>query len=576
MTTALTPELIASTWRPTEVRLSSDGRRVAWAAAPYGRADEHPESAIWVASTADPSSARRWTRGGEDATPRWSPDGSRLGFRSDRAERGTAGLYVLDTAGGEAWPVLVRDRSICAYAWAPDGETLAVLAPDAPDDEDERREQERDDADVWGERWQRARLLRVGADGGDPTLVWAPDLHLVEVAWSPDGSRLAVLAWPTPAVDDMVSAEIWVLDADGSGPRRLATMPLARGVCWLGSDRLVCTAPHDLTACSAWTVWTVPVHGGGPDVVGPARDEPRCGIGVLAPAGASRPAVLIAEGLDTRLEWCDPGDGRSPLWQAPGEIALLDGYDVAVGADGPVVAAAVATPDRPSEVWVGPPGNLSPVSAHHAAFADLPLGAVEDFAFTGADGHPLDGVLVRPIGASSGPVPTVVLLHGGPYWRHGREPHLSPLDWGQLLATAGFAVVMPNYRGGLGHGNEFAAAARGGMGTVEWEDVLAATDAAVERGIADPDRLGIAGWSQGGFLTAWAVTQTDRFAAAVMGAGVSDWGWMAATSDVPSFEAALAGSRPWDGPGPAPRRCRVADLVRRSAQHAVADPARRR
>ena len=125
-----------------------------------------------------------------------------------------------------------------------------------------------------------------------------------------------------------------------------------------------------------------------------------------------------------------------------------------------------------------------------------------------------------------------------------------PLGWGQLLATAGYAVLLPNYRGGVGHGNDFAAAARAGMGTVEWDDVMAATDAVVERGIADPARLGIGGWSQGGFLTAWAVTQTDRFAAAVMGAGVSDWGMMAATSDMETFEAQLAGDTPWDGPGP--------------------------
>jgi dipeptidyl aminopeptidase/acylaminoacyl peptidase len=125
-----------------------------------------------------------------------------------------------------------------------------------------------------------------------------------------------------------------------------------------------------------------------------------------------------------------------------------------------------------------------------------------------------------------------------------------PLDWGQLLATHGYAVVMPNYRGGYGHGNAFATAVRGDMGGAEWADVLAVVDAAVEAGIADPDRLGIGGWSQGGFLTAWAVTATDRFRVAVMGAGVSDWGMLAATSDLPAFEATLGGGHRWDGPGP--------------------------
>ena len=550
MTTSLTPELIASTWGPTEVRLSPDGRRVAWSAAPYGTEDEHGESAIWLASIGDVDSARRWTRGGNDTTPRWSPDGTRLAFCSDRAERGTAGLYVLGLAGGEASPVLVRKRSVGAYAWAQDSRSLAVLAPDEPGDEDGRRDTERDDADVWGERWQRTRVLRVEADGGEPSTVWAPDLHVVEVAWSPDGSRLAVLAWPTPELDDMMRATVWLLAADGSGAaRRLAELPLASGLGWLGDDRLVCTAPHDLTACSAATAWTVPTDGGEPAVTGPGRDESRCGLRALVPPGQTRPVVLVADGLDTRLEWVGPAGDREPLWHGPPEITA-DAVDVVVDPGGPVVAAVVARADRLPEVWAGRPDGLRAVSAHHAPLADVRLGGVEDFTFTGIDGQPLDGVVIRPVGVQAGPAPAVVLLHGGPYGRSGREPHLHPLDWGQLLATAGFAVMMPNYRGSLGHGNAFAAAARGGMGTVEWDDVLAATDAAVERGIADPDRLGIGGWSQGGFLAAWAVTQTDRFPAAVMGAGVSDWGMMAATSDLPTVEAVFGGSTPWDGPGP--------------------------
>jgi dipeptidyl aminopeptidase/acylaminoacyl peptidase len=123
-------------------------------------------------------------------------------------------------------------------------------------------------------------------------------------------------------------------------------------------------------------------------------------------------------------------------------------------------------------------------------------------------------------------------------------------DWGQWLATSGYVVLMPNPRGGFGHGEAFAAAARGDVGGADWLDVLSAVDTAVERGIADAQRLGIGGWSQGGFMTAWAVTQTDRFRAGIDGAGPTEWGWMAATSDMGGFEAELGGSTPWDGPGP--------------------------
>jgi dipeptidyl aminopeptidase/acylaminoacyl peptidase len=144
----------------------------------------------------------------------------------------------------------------------------------------------------------------------------------------------------------------------------------------------------------------------------------------------------------------------------------------------------------------------------------------------------------------------VTIVHGGPYGRYTPGLHLSWANWAQWLATAGYAILMPNYRGGFGHGQQFAGAACGGVGEADFPDILSAVDAAVERGIADPDRLAIGGWSQGGFMSAWAITQTDRFKAAIIGAGVTDWGMMTMTTDVPDFELDLGGSAPWDGAGP--------------------------
>jgi len=145
-----------------------------------------------------------------------------------------------------------------------------------------------------------------------------------------------------------------------------------------------------------------------------------------------------------------------------------------------------------------------------------------------------------------------MLVHGGPYGRWGHEFYFHALDWVQWLALAGYVVLMPNPRGGSGHGERFANAVRGDAGGADYADVMSALDAAIERGIADPDRLGIGGWSQGGFMTAWAVTQTKRFKAAIMGAGISDWGMMVMTSRMPDFQRVLGGSAPWEGAGPHP------------------------
>jgi dipeptidyl aminopeptidase/acylaminoacyl peptidase len=168
------------------------------------------------------------------------------------------------------------------------------------------------------------------------------------------------------------------------------------------------------------------------------------------------------------------------------------------------------------------------------------------------DGLGLDGLLILPPGRrrEDGPFPLITLVHGGPYDRHADECLAGDHASGQWLATAGFAVFLPNPRGSTGHGHEFAAAVAGSVGLDEWTDIVSGIDLLIADGVADPDRLGIGGWSHGGFMAAWAVGQTNRFKAALMGAGVSDWGMLTATGHFGTLEADLVGSCGWDGPGP--------------------------
>lgn len=562
--TVPTPELISSTWSPRDPQVSPDGTRVVWTAAPWGREGQHPERSLWVARVGEPASARRWTRGVDDAGPRWSPDATRIAFLSDREERGTVGLRVIDGDGGESRPLLTRKRAVVGFAWSPPGDRLAVLVPDDPDEDDERRTEERDDADVHGERWDSARVWLVANDDPDradgPQEVAAPAGHVREVAWSPDGRRLALLVDAGPLAEHMMTTTVWVVTLpitgdDGNGepdsgePVEVCPAPLGRALGWSGDDTLLFLGFHDQAPQGSATVWAVPAGGGEPRVVGTGVDEPRCTTALVHPAGGGRALIAVAEGLADRLEWLDPVTGlREVALEVDGELGAVS---VARPPGGPVVALVRedgAAGDLVGRVEAGQPENLVALSEHGPR--GVVLARVEALHATAEDGTALDAVVLRPVGGGEGPWPTAVLVHGGPYGRSGLSSHAHPLDWGQLLAARGFAVVMPNYRGGVGHGHAFAAAARGDMGGTEWSDLERLVDAAVDAGVADPGRLGIGGWSQGGFLTAWAVTATDRFRVGVMGAGVSDWGMLAATSDVPDFEAALAGSRPWDGPGP--------------------------
>jgi dipeptidyl aminopeptidase/acylaminoacyl peptidase len=207
-------------------------------------------------------------------------------------------------------------------------------------------------------------------------------------------------------------------------------------------------------------------------------------------------------------------------------------------------------------VYAGPAGGpLARQSTTQPELARVRWGAQQRLSYQAADGLGLDGLLVLPRGRSRahGPFPLVTLVHGGPYARYpdaaSLQQHPACPQW---LAAAGYAVFLPNPRGSQGRGAAFAQRVVGAVGQEEWTDVLAGIDLLVGEGVADPARLGIAGWSHGGFLAAWAVGQTDRFKAAVVGAGIVDWGMQVGAGELGVQDGELAGSCGWEGQGPHP------------------------
>lgn len=263
------------------------------------------------------------------------------------------------------------------------------------------------------------------------------------------------------------------------------------------------------------------------------------------------PLALFADGLDTAVYRLDP-DTRTfhAVSTRQGSVASL----TASHTGGPV-AALVSTAQTPTDVHAGPPqGPLSQLTDTRPELRGIDWGTQERLSYQAGDGLDLDGLLVLPPGRTraDGPFPLITFVHGGPYYRWTDEFHNSWYEPVQWLAAAGYAVFLANPRGGQGHGHAFAAAVAARVGEEEWSDILSGIDLLTEAGVADPDRLGIAGWSHGGFLAAWAVGQTDRFKGAMVGAGISDWGMQAAVGEEGALEEGLGGSRGWEGLGPHP------------------------
>ena len=540
--TELTAELLVDRLYAREVAVSPDGRLVVFVASAVGQREEHPQSAVWLAQAEVAESARPFTSGtAEDKAPRFAPDGSLLYFLSDREERKVAQLYRVRLDGGDAERLTEGKPGIAAYAPLADGTRVALLSADAPSQEDERRERERDDASIFGD-WkpQRLRLLDLGTHE-TRTLAASGERHVRSVVPAPSGSLAAVVLWETPELDNIGRAgELAVVDLDAD--EIVAGWPLVAAgasVAWTGDRGLCVLGPIEAGGQAGFGVFVVGLDDDELRLVTAELDADPIELAVDAPVFA------VARGLDSYLARLE-GDELLPLGRHAGTVNQLG-----ASRDGGVVACRLN--HRLPDVWAGTPdGELLRVSDLAPELVDVEWGPQERLAWHAPDGLELDGLLILPPGQTrgDGPFPLVLLLHGGPYWRFGDDLQLSWDSPAQWLATAGYAVFCPNPRGGIGHGAEFARFVRGKVGVGDWPDVDSGLERLIDEGVADPKRLALGGWSQGGYMTAWGVTQTTRFRAAVVGAGPSDWGMMVAESDLPTIEMSLGGSAGWEGPGP--------------------------
>ena len=552
----LTAELVVDGAVPSQPVISPDGCWVAYVVAPVGRGGERCLGALWVAAADGSSPPWKLTAGmAADSDPRWAPDSASVFFLSDRT--GSAQLYRVRVGAGEA-EVLTDWRGEISDAWPlADARLVAVVATDEPTEEDQRKRAERDDAFVWGQqlRCSRLRVLDL-ANGELRTVDGLSNRHVVELAPRPDGGALAVISWASPEKDPGVTtSELHVVDLETGTARDLGRIgPRARSPVWWqagGCWHLAYLARlEQLGGYGGYAVYDVAVSA----AAAVHRDLTE-GMAVcpaeLAQVADGPPLALFADGLDTAIFRLDPDLLRF------GWLSARDGLADSLTAcrSGAVIAALASTSYEPVNVHAGPPGGpLIRLSDTRPALRAIRWGRQERLSYRASDGLGLDGLLVLPPGRSraDGPFPLITWVHGGPPARYADQFLLGPRRPGQWLAAAGFAVFLPNPRGGVGHGRDFAAMVVRSAGGADWSDITSGIDLLIAERVADPDRLGIGGASYGGFMAAWAIGQTDRFKAAMMTAGISDWGMLVATSEFGTMDAALGGSCGWEGTGPHP------------------------
>jgi dipeptidyl aminopeptidase/acylaminoacyl peptidase len=552
MSKALTAEIVVDGREPQTPALAPNGQLLCYVLAPVSRSGDHFDTELWLVDTdTDVAPHRVTTDTATESRPRWSADSGTLFFLSDRAERGIPQVHRLTLADGAATALTSWRAGIVDYLPLADSNVIALLAVDELTEENARRSRDRDDAVVVGEREPRARLRLLDLRSG---WVTTPDVfgdrHVVELRQRSDGGSLAVLTQASSDFDyGPRTCELHLFDATTGIASDLGDVgPDARSLAWWhGEDGwhlgYLALTPPLLVAGLA--VFDLALDSG-------ALRNRTSGLSMCPTElhqTEAAPLVVFADSLNSTLARLDP-DGPTPLSHHPGRLD-----DLTTTPSGDTIATLTGTRYQPANVHIGPPaGPLRKITDTRPELDGIALGTQQPLTYRAGDGLDLDGLLVLPAGktASDGPFPLITIVHGGPYERYADCLQLVWAPSAQWLATAGYAVFLPNERGSQGHGHDFAATVAGRVGHEEWTDILTGIDLLITEGVADPDRLGIAGWSHGGFMSAWAVGQTNRFRAALVGAGVIDWGMLAATGENGQFEVGLGGSTGWSGVGPHP------------------------
>ncbi len=539
--------------------LSPDGSQVLYTVRQWVAEKERMEARthIWSVATNGSTPARQITSGEKgDSQPQWSPDGKFISFVSARGagEDVKAQVYVMRADGGEAARLTDSKENVSSYSWSPDNTRIAYVTTDARSAAEEANLKKRDDERVFeGDfRYAHAWVIDVTtktatriSEGTNYTVAGAP-------SWAPDGKRFVFGAGATPMLRDN-RRDIYLANIDTKQIEKLSTN--------FGSDTSPRWSPDGQSIA-----WTSEPYTGPPLPDGTAPGVTMQSKLMLYDVAARSVKDVSSPAFDT--------DAGNPVWTAEGNrVMFVAGkrayseafaYDLTSGRytqlsskrtmqgasiskDGRTIALTMDAPDSASEVYVTDPAfqTFRKLTTTNPQLAEMAQGDTEVVTWKGADGMEVEGVLLKPVGFQANrKYPTLVVAHGGPAGAYVNGFRLGGLEGGQVWANKGWAVFYPNPRGSTNYGEKFLQHNVNDWGGGDFKDIMTGVDALVARGIADPDKLAHIGWSYGGYMTAWVITQTTRFKAAMVGAGLTNMWSMYGTNDIPSVLISYFGGIP--------------------------------
>lgn len=536
-----------------EVTISPDGRWVAYVVSERDMEAAENRSRIWVVA-ANAGEPYPLTSGlTSDRNPQWAPDGRWLAFLSDRAEEKKPQVYGISPTGGEAWKVTDWPTGVSSFRIAPDGSRIGFLATAKKSEADEKLEKVRGRPMVtdsaYAHEWSRLWVAPLAERRAEEAQQSSPDtLFIGGFAWSPDSRSVAWSARPSPLLRTNRLADVFVQDQVGSEPRRVTALPGGEDVVdWDERLGLVVSGSGQDVGTYNRRLWRVPADGGDLVPLSDGLDENAGYVGATSEALYVEATARTGRGL-YRIPLRNGRPSGAPI-RITDEERFYSGFTMDRSGQRVAFLAESATAAADVHVSALPKFRPRRLSLVNPQAAKLALGEQRVTRWrSAADGEEIEGVLTLPVGYRAGDrVPLLLVIHGGPSGvssnRFVSARGAYPV---QVFAGLGYAVLQPNYRGSTGYGERFRGLNRGDISGRDWIDVNSGVDHLIQQEIADPDRLGIMGWSFGGHHTFWGITQTNRFKAASAGAGATDLVSMYSQTDLPEFYHTYLGPRPWE------------------------------
>ncbi len=524
---------------------SPDGRRTAYIVRhPVMTEDTSTFRGVLYVASAGAKDVRRFTFGTFSASaPQWSPDGRWLAFTG--AEPGAKpNLHVIAGDGGGARQLTTSDTGVSGYRWAPDSSQIAYLSVDEPDEDEQARNKAKDDAITVDAdyKYQHLWLVRLPAapeaDTPEPERLTAGPYQVSPgyapgFDWAPDGAAIAFAHTPTPELNDWPRADISVVDVASGSVRALQDSPASEYAPRYAPDGATLAFVRSQDPPS-WMrdarVALLDLDSGEVEQLRATPDESPFLLGWL-----NGSTLLALETTGTTSSLLKLRRGADPERFA--EAGAITGANLS--ASGRHVALVSMGSSTPPEAVVSRTGRWSPtaISNVHGGESRFPVGYTETVTWLSSDEMEIEGLLTYPVGYTDGDrVPLLLLIHGGPAGVHTQRYLATPYPYPlAAFAAEGYALLRANPRGSGGYGAEFRRANRNDWGGGDFQDLMAGVDKVIDMGVADPQRLGVMGWSYGGYMTSWVITHTNRFKAASIGAPVTDLVAFNGTADIVDF-----------------------------------------